>query len=159
MEAYFAAKASLFEPGRTGHAVLNLDDPHGRLLADTVRVPVTGFSLSDLSGLRVGATHSTFLWHDVDIEIALGGRFNVTNALAAATAATVLGIEPHVVASGLNAAAPVPGRFESVEAGQPFCAPRRLCPYPRRARAGPAGGPRCGRRWSGSRGVRMRRRP
>ncbi|MEP6659964.1 MAG: UDP-N-acetylmuramoyl-L-alanyl-D-glutamate--2,6-diaminopimelate ligase [Acidimicrobiales bacterium] len=120
MEAYFAAKASLFEPGRAGHAVVNLDDPHGRLLADTLGVPVTGFSLSHLSELRVGATHSTFRWHGVDVEIALGGRFNVTNALAAATAASVLGIEPHVVANGLRAAAQVPGRFESVDAGQPF---------------------------------------
>jgi UDP-N-acetylmuramoyl-L-alanyl-D-glutamate--2,6-diaminopimelate ligase len=68
----------------------------------------------------VGATHSTFRWQGVNVEIALGGRFNVTNALAAATAATVLGIEPDIVANGLSAAAPVPGRFESVDAGQPF---------------------------------------
>jgi UDP-N-acetylmuramoyl-L-alanyl-D-glutamate--2,6-diaminopimelate ligase len=120
MEAYFAAKASLFEPGRVQHGVVNLDNPHGRLLADTVTVPVTGFSLGDLSELRVGASHSTFRWHDVDVEINLGGRFNVTNALGAATAAAVLGIEPQVIAAGLRAAAPVPGRFESVDAGQPF---------------------------------------
>jgi UDP-N-acetylmuramoyl-L-alanyl-D-glutamate--2,6-diaminopimelate ligase len=120
MEAYFAAKASLFEPGRVQHGVVNLDNPHGRLLADTVTVPVTGFSLGDLSELRVGASHSTFRWHGVDVEINLGGRFNVTNALGAATAAAALGIEPQVIAAGLRAAAPVPGRFESVDAGQPF---------------------------------------
>jgi UDP-N-acetylmuramoyl-L-alanyl-D-glutamate--2,6-diaminopimelate ligase len=120
MEAYFAAKATLFERGRAQHGVVNLDDPHGRLLADTVAVPVTGFSLSDLSELRVGASQSTFRWHGVDVEINLGGRFNVSNALAAATAATVLGIAPHIIATGLGAAAPVPGRFESVDAGQPF---------------------------------------
>ena len=33
MEAYFDAKARLFEPGRADRAVVNLDDPHGRLLA------------------------------------------------------------------------------------------------------------------------------
>src|SRR5205807_8489278 len=50
----------------------------------------------------------------------LGGLFNVANALAAATAADVLGVEAGAVASGLSALPSVPGRFEAVDAGQPF---------------------------------------
>ena len=50
----------------------------------------------------------------------LGGRFNVANALAAATAAARLGIEPAAIAAGLAAVPPVPGRFEAVDEGQPF---------------------------------------
>jgi UDP-N-acetylmuramyl-tripeptide synthetase len=44
----------------------------------------------------------------------------VSNALAAATAAAELGIGPSTIAAGLDAAGPVPGRFELVDAGQPF---------------------------------------
>jgi len=120
MEAYFAAKASLFEVGRVAHAVVNLDDPHGRLLADTVGVPVTGFSLADAPDLVVGARVSRFRWRSTEVVLPLGGRFNVSNALAAATAASVLGIDADVIARGLASAAPVPGRFELVDAGQPF---------------------------------------
>jgi UDP-N-acetylmuramoyl-L-alanyl-D-glutamate--2,6-diaminopimelate ligase len=50
----------------------------------------------------------------------LGGRFNVANALAAATAAGTLGITEDVIAAGLGNVAPVPGRMEAVDAGQPF---------------------------------------
>jgi UDP-N-acetylmuramoyl-L-alanyl-D-glutamate--2,6-diaminopimelate ligase len=44
----------------------------------------------------------------------------VTNAVGTAAAAESLGIAPDVVARGLSAAPPVPGRFEAVDAGQPF---------------------------------------
>jgi UDP-N-acetylmuramoyl-L-alanyl-D-glutamate--2,6-diaminopimelate ligase len=54
------------------------------------------------------------------VRLSLAGRFNVTNALAAATTAEVLGIAPAVVAEGLSGAAAVPGRFELVPGPQPF---------------------------------------
>ena len=36
-ESYFAAKAALFTPDRTRHAVINIDDPRGRVLAEQIR--------------------------------------------------------------------------------------------------------------------------
>jgi UDP-N-acetylmuramoyl-L-alanyl-D-glutamate--2,6-diaminopimelate ligase len=54
------------------------------------------------------------------VQLALGGLFNVSNALAAATTAARLGLEPATIAAGLGGAPPVPGRFEPVEEGQPF---------------------------------------
>ncbi len=50
----------------------------------------------------------------------LPGLFNVSNALAAFTAARVMGIEAEVAAKALAEAARVPGRFEPVEEGQGF---------------------------------------
>ena len=50
----------------------------------------------------------------------LPGLFNVSNALAAFTAARVMGIEAEVAAKALADAARVPGRFEPVEEGQGF---------------------------------------
>ena len=46
--------------------------------------------------------------------------FNVANALAAAGAATALGIEPEAIARGLAACHGVPGRMERIDMGQPF---------------------------------------
>lgn len=50
----------------------------------------------------------------------LAGRHNLSNALAAATAAEQLGLGPDAVGAGLAALQPVPGRFEAVDAGQSF---------------------------------------
>ena len=47
MEAYFDAKARLFEPGRADRAVVYLDDPHGRLLRDAAQIPTVGYRATD----------------------------------------------------------------------------------------------------------------
>jgi UDP-N-acetylmuramoyl-L-alanyl-D-glutamate--2,6-diaminopimelate ligase len=52
--------------------------------------------------------------------VRLGGRFNVSNALAAATTARALGIDNSAIRDGLAAVESVQGRFEPVNAGQPF---------------------------------------
>lgn len=122
MAAYFQAKARLFEPGRCRRAVLNLDDPHGRLLFDAATVPSTGCSLDDVTELVLGPDGSTFRWHGAPVHLRLAGRFNVSNAIVAATIAAELGIDPATVAAGLTAAEDVSGRFERVEVGQPFLA-------------------------------------
>ncbi|MGZ8215813.1 UDP-N-acetylmuramoyl-tripeptide--D-alanyl-D-alanine ligase [Methylomagnum sp.] len=46
--------------------------------------------------------------------LALAGRHNVTNALAAAGAALALGLDPAQIRAGLSQLAPVPGRLEPV---------------------------------------------
>ncbi len=120
MSSYFQAKARLFEPDLTERAVVNLDDPHGRLLLDAARVPTAGFSLDDASSLELGLRQSRFWWRGVQVECPLAGALNVSNALAAATAGAELRIDPPTIASGIAAAGPVPGRFEVVDAGQAF---------------------------------------
>lgn len=120
VERYFAAKARLFEPAMARHAVVNGDDVHGRLLADSIAVPVTVFSRDDIERVTVTATAHSYRWRGVDVHVAIGGDFNVMNSLAAATACAVAGISLDHIAAGLAAAPPVPGRFEPVTAGQPF---------------------------------------
>ncbi|MEY2431162.1 MAG: UDP-N-acetylmuramoyl-L-alanyl-D-glutamate--2,6-diaminopimelate ligase, partial [Acidimicrobiaceae bacterium] len=63
---------------------------------------------------------SSCSWEGVQLHVPLGGRFNLTNALAAALAARTLGVMPDVIAEGIRTAGPVPGRFEGIDAGQPF---------------------------------------
>jgi UDP-N-acetylmuramoyl-L-alanyl-D-glutamate--2,6-diaminopimelate ligase len=123
MDAYFAAKARLFEPGRTDLAVVNADDLWGRRLAEQLRAgssPVETFSLRDAANLRLGADGTRFRWGRTEVTLAIGGRFNVANALAAATAARALGVTDDTVAEGLSAVGSVRGRFERIDAGQDF---------------------------------------
>jgi UDP-N-acetylmuramoyl-L-alanyl-D-glutamate--2,6-diaminopimelate ligase len=54
------------------------------------------------------------------VHLGLIGTFNLSNALAAATTALAAGFELGTVAAGLAEPLVVPGRFERVDAGQPF---------------------------------------
>jgi UDP-N-acetylmuramoyl-L-alanyl-D-glutamate--2,6-diaminopimelate ligase len=120
IEAYFAAKARLFTSEFTDLAVVDLDDIYGRLLRDAATIPTVGYSLDDAEDLHLAPSGSTWRWRGRPLHLPIAGRFNVANALCAATLATELGVSLDAVAAGLAAAPVVPGRFEAVEAGQPF---------------------------------------
>jgi UDP-N-acetylmuramoyl-L-alanyl-D-glutamate--2,6-diaminopimelate ligase len=120
MDDYFATKAALFSPERARVAVVNADDPWGRKLLAAARLPTRSFSLADAAGLELGPDGARFLWDGHPVWLRPGGTFNVSNALAAATAARELDVPPAAVADGLSSAVVVPGRFESVDRGQPF---------------------------------------
>jgi UDP-N-acetylmuramoyl-L-alanyl-D-glutamate--2,6-diaminopimelate ligase len=124
MEAYFRAKARLFEPRYTAHAVVCVDEPWGRRLAEGIArrgdVALHEYSLRDAADVRLTPGGATFRWRGHAVTLALAGRFNVRNAVGAATLAAVVGLDPADIARGLSATPPVPGRFEAVDAGQPF---------------------------------------
>jgi UDP-N-acetylmuramoyl-L-alanyl-D-glutamate--2,6-diaminopimelate ligase len=124
MEDYFKAKASLFTASFAPIAVIDVDGPYGRLLASTTDIPTvirTGLEANpDVEIVELGPSSSRARWRGVDIEVPLGGRFNVANALVAAELAIALGVAPTDIAPGLAGAGPVAGRFEHVDAGQPF---------------------------------------
>src|SRR5439155_24360643 len=54
------------------------------------------------------------------IELHLRGHFNRANALGAMWAARELGVPDEEIHAGIEAVRGVPGRFESIDAGQPF---------------------------------------
>ncbi|HVM01727.1 MAG TPA: UDP-N-acetylmuramoyl-L-alanyl-D-glutamate--2,6-diaminopimelate ligase [Acidimicrobiales bacterium] len=121
MESYFGAKASLFDPGRAPLGVVNADDAWGRRLLDAAPLPaMVPYSLAAAEGLELGPFGARFAWEGRPVALRLGGRFNVSNALCAATVARELGVAAEAVAEGLSSFAGVPGRFERVAAGQPF---------------------------------------
>ena len=109
MERYFAAKRRLFDGVP---AVVNVDDPWGRRLLDELGGEGLTFGFSEDAEVGPGAL--------AGVELRLRGRFNVLNALGAAAAAQVLGIDPDAVRAGIEAVEGVPGRFEEVSEGQPF---------------------------------------
>ncbi len=119
MEDYFEAKSRLFTPERAERAVVNADDPWGRRLIASARIPTTGFSISEISAVEVAPGHTAFDWRGRRITMPLTGSYNAVNALAAATCASSVGIPDDVIAAGLAQAQPVPGRFEVVDAPGP----------------------------------------
>jgi UDP-N-acetylmuramoyl-L-alanyl-D-glutamate--2,6-diaminopimelate ligase len=106
MESYFEAKRRLFLAEPRPIAVVNVGDDYGRRLVQDLPEAIT-FSAADASALE-------------DIELRLRGRFNLENALGALHAARALGIADDAIRQGLESVRGVPGRFESVDAGQPF---------------------------------------
>lgn len=120
MEAYEAAKTRLFTEGLVDRAVVLVDDEAGARVADAATVPVERCSIADAVDLELTADGSRFRWRGVDVDLAVPGRFNVANAIAAATAAVACGIDLADIARGLSSLPAVPGRVQPVEAGQPF---------------------------------------
>ena len=143
MEEYFEAKRLLFavEGGvpemelEGGVSVVNVDDPYGRRLADDIGEgpALVTFSAvgapADLSarGVSYDASGSEFICLlsdglEVEVQTPLPGKFNVENALASLGVAAALDLDLTSSAAALAAAEQVPGRFESIHAGQQFAA-------------------------------------
>ncbi|MER6301190.1 UDP-N-acetylmuramoyl-L-alanyl-D-glutamate--2,6-diaminopimelate ligase [Kitasatospora sp. NPDC001539] len=134
MEDYFQAKARLFEPGKSRHGVVNLDDEYGRRLAAEAKIPVTTFSATGAAeadwravDVQLGPVGSTFRvlgpdGAEADASVPLPGPFNVANALAAITLLVAAGLPLDRAVAGVAAVPGVPGRLERVDAGQPFVA-------------------------------------
>ena len=131
LDEYFMAKRRLFEG--TGAAapatgVINRDDQYGQKLAGlasrtltyglepgaevTARKPVLS-----LSGIEFTAETPA---GKIEIRSKLVGRPNVYNILAAIGAGVALALPGEVIAAGIAQLSAVPGRFERIEAGQPF---------------------------------------
>jgi UDP-N-acetylmuramoyl-L-alanyl-D-glutamate--2,6-diaminopimelate ligase len=71
-------------------------------------------------GLDLGVSGSRFRAAGIDIELPLLGVFNVENTLAAVAGALLLDVDDAAIRDGIAAVRGVPGRFESVDEGQPF---------------------------------------
>ncbi|RAH37094.1 MULTISPECIES: UDP-N-acetylmuramoyl-tripeptide--D-alanyl-D-alanine ligase [unclassified Halomonas] len=122
------AKAEILAslPG-DGVAVLNRDDRYFASWA-SLAAPreVLDFAVEGPARLRAETLvcdplgrYAFTLFHDDRelgrVQLALLGRHNVANALAAAGAALAMGLAPDDVLTGLEAVAPMPGRLSAVE--------------------------------------------
>ncbi|MDE0116793.1 MAG: UDP-N-acetylmuramoyl-L-alanyl-D-glutamate--2,6-diaminopimelate ligase [bacterium] len=119
MDEYFAAKSRLFTPQLSDRAVVNAGDDYGKLLVARHRIPTVAYDPRK-APVWLGPRGLALRWRGQDVGLPLIGRFNAANALAAAEAALLLGASPSEVVAGLESAAPVPGRFETIGAGSPF---------------------------------------
>ncbi len=133
LEEYFLAKAELFTSQRARHAVIDIDDEWGERLLRLTDLPTTTFSTRGgpadwgVSDLVLDALGSTFTavgpaGQGVDVEVAMPGPFNVSNALAAMVSTMALGCSAEDAAHGIAGLAGVPGRMERIDVGQGFLA-------------------------------------
>jgi len=128
MEEYFAVKARLLELVAPARRVVNVDDDHGRRIADAMDVRWTVGTGTDAAvratGIGLGPTSCTFRLEsplgEADVVLPLAGAYNVSNALVAAGCALAMGVDFADVVTGLTDAPQVPGRLERIEAGQDF---------------------------------------
>jgi len=124
-EAYAAAKRKIFEYVRQqGFAVVNADDPFGRILAETIpnRTVITcGIEHSAKVRVRDIVCSSQGIratmdspWGTLPIESPLLGQHNIINIMLAASTLLALGLPISAIKRGLAALDQIPGRLERV---------------------------------------------
>jgi len=125
--AYRAAKARLIEEAPI--AILNADDPGHAYFRERAPDRVITYGMeadADLRATAIEADSSGSRFHlrsprwQGQVRVALPGRFNVSNALAALAMCEALNLPLEPAASALNDTMGVPGRMERIDAGQPF---------------------------------------
>jgi UDP-N-acetylmuramoyl-L-alanyl-D-glutamate--2,6-diaminopimelate ligase len=137
MEAYFAAKTLLFTEylGPGAPAVVNVDDPYGRRLAELLRSAGGGGPV-----VTVGNSAADIAWQDVQlgfggcrfrlqlgadmamIDSPLIGQHNVANLTCAAALAYACGVPAATIAQALHDCRGAPGRLEVVTSPRGFAA-------------------------------------
>jgi UDP-N-acetylmuramoyl-L-alanyl-D-glutamate--2,6-diaminopimelate ligase len=134
LEAYREAKARLFallaagrKPRRT--AVINADDPAGLSMVSGLDLSTLTFGIASGADVTPRRFESAIDGIRMDVQTPRGaleirsplvGEHNVMNLLGAAAVGLALEMSPAAVGDALGSVAAVPGRFERVEAGQPF---------------------------------------
>nr|WP_245526039.1 UDP-N-acetylmuramoyl-L-alanyl-D-glutamate--2,6-diaminopimelate ligase [Acidimicrobium ferrooxidans] len=130
IEQYYAAKAQLFLPERTKQAVIGTDTEWGVRLATQVRIPAVTYGPAPFSDYRVEDVR--YDEYGTIFTVVVGGRrrwrlrvpiygiHNAYNAAAAVAVAEALGIEGDTIERGLAECHQVAGRFQRIDAGQPF---------------------------------------
>jgi UDP-N-acetylmuramoyl-L-alanyl-D-glutamate--2,6-diaminopimelate ligase len=137
LDAYRRAKGRLFEmieesPPKDGvarMAVLNADDPASEEYRARTEAPAVTYAIDAAADVRArdivdqGLAVSFELGTPegcAPVRVALAGRHNVENCLAAAAVARSQGVTLAETAAGLEGFAGVPGRMELIDRGQPF---------------------------------------
>ena len=134
MEEYRRAKSRLFAllaaAGKERRpAVINADDPAGASMVDGLGLGTLRFAMrapadimpreveSGMGGIRMEVETPA---GPVAVHSPLVGEHNVMNLLGAVGVGLALGMAPGAIGPALGTVRSVPGRFERVEAGQPF---------------------------------------
>jgi UDP-N-acetylmuramoyl-L-alanyl-D-glutamate--2,6-diaminopimelate ligase len=129
MDAYYLAKARLFTEYQPGVAIVNRDDAAGQKLLTALRSPAITYGFTPQADVSVDQVtmndqgiqlRAKVPGSQVHVHSALVGRHNVYNILGALATAYGLGMNLRLAVQGLEQLQAVPGRFERIDAGQPF---------------------------------------
>lgn len=127
LEEYFNAKAKLFKMCK--QAIINIDNEHGRKMAELAECKVITYGLNEGADIRAidivkKTAHTSFKlispWGSIEVVTDLQGEFNVYNALAAiGSCCSIPGVTLEHVQKGLTTVT-VPGRMEAVPTGRDY---------------------------------------
>jgi UDP-N-acetylmuramoyl-L-alanyl-D-glutamate--2,6-diaminopimelate ligase len=131
MEKYFQAKRALFTFEYTELAVINIDDPYGAQLAQSVDIPVRTISRQNArADWNYDFAVPQLRGHDVSIRgpggiliegfLPLHGGYNLDNVLMAVALAYESGVDPVEIATMMPTLTGAQGRLEPVNVGQNF---------------------------------------
>ena len=134
MENYRDAKSLLFEHLTDGNktnknAVFNMDDPSSAVIKARTKARAWTYGKgeeNDIHPLRftVAPKHMQLALAtpvgEMDLELKITGEFNVYNVMSAVGAMLAEGISKETIVAVLDGFNGVPGRFQLVEAGQPY---------------------------------------
>jgi UDP-N-acetylmuramoyl-L-alanyl-D-glutamate--2,6-diaminopimelate ligase len=142
MEEYRDAKGRLFrmldearatagvpKPGVTKAAVVNVDDPEAGYFLSQTHAPPMRYGIDSTADVRAEAIEPAGLGMrfrlvtaqgNADVSVAMAGRYNVYNCLAAATVALSQGVELGAIVPALESFPGVPGHLELIDEGQTF---------------------------------------
>ena len=129
MENYKNAKLSFLKENVKKYVVTNSDDPVGREIAELKGVKTVTYGVdepSDVFAIDLKESRSSVAFvmnlfdRIYDVKLNIYGKFNVYNALAAATAAALYGVNTDDVAEGLELVKGIDGRLQCVYDGD-FC--------------------------------------
>ena len=128
MEEYFSVKARFMGCVPIERRVVNVDDDHGVLIADTLGAhwQVGTSARANVRGQDIVMQAACCRFRlitpegEAHVVLPLAGAFNVSNALIAAGCGLALGLPLQTIVAGLENAPQVPGRLERIDEGQDF---------------------------------------
>lgn len=139
LENYKHAKGLLFKnlitglhkPNMPKIAIINTDDPESDYFKSFPSDKTYTFAIDNIdtskspdqsiwaNNINLAKTSTNFTLNTptgkIDIRLKISGRFNISNALAAASAAYSLGISLEIIKTGLESIWKIPGRMEHVD--------------------------------------------
>ena len=134
MENYRDAKSLLFEHLTDGNktnknAVFNMDDPSSAVIKARTKARAWTYGKGEENDIHplhftVAPKHMQLALAtpvgEMDLELKITGEFNVYNVMSAVGAMLAEGISKETIVAVLDGFDGVPGRFQLVEAGQPY---------------------------------------
>lgn len=138
MEEYRNAKAKFFsrlgntygdDKSQGSYAVINADDPEADFFRASTAAQVITYGIDQEADVRAhdvqiasgGVSYRVVTFAGTtDLKLQLTGKFNVYNTLAAIATCLLEGLTLEQIKASLEAVPGVDGRFERVDAGQPY---------------------------------------
>jgi UDP-N-acetylmuramoyl-L-alanyl-D-glutamate--2,6-diaminopimelate ligase len=129
MENYFNAKLKLFQSlSEDKTSIINMDDPFGRRIKQSINTKIITYSFSKNADLYPNTISLSmdgiqaelkFGSEVINIQSNLIGKYNLSNIMAAVSAALVQGVPIPMIEEAIKSMPPISGRLERINSDNP----------------------------------------